>query len=326
MYGAAASWRRQWYARDASRTRRLQRPVVSVGNLRAGGSGKTPVVAWLAERLLAAGERPAILSRGYRRRHAPPGATVVSDGSRICADLASSGDEPLMLARRLPGVPVVVAAERYLAGALAERHLGATVHLLDDGFQHLQLARDVDLVLVDESDLVEAVLPAGRLREPLRNARQADALLITASDPERVAATLGAPRAFRVTRQLQPARVLVKGSGSSGSVTSAEPVLALAGIARPGRFFDDLAAQGLTIAARAIFPDHHAYTQRDVDRVLAQARGVGAMSVATTEKDAVRLDGFNWQGLEVTWFPLEARIESDDEFLSWLRERLASQR
>ncbi len=165
LYGAAASWRRRWYARDPGRQRHLSRPVVSVGNLCAGGSGKTPVVEQIARVLVDRGERPAILTRGYARRRALDGVTVVSDGSKILAGLETAGDEPLMLARALPGVPVLVAADRYLAGRLAERQLGATVHLLDDGFQHLALARDVDLLLVAEEDLTDRMLPAGRLRE-----------------------------------------------------------------------------------------------------------------------------------------------------------------
>src|SRR5205085_10887183 len=152
-YGAAAAWRRAWYTAEPRRRRRLDRPVISVGNLRVGGSGKTPIVAYIARLLSAAGERPAILTRGYARRVARDGVTIVSDGTRVVADLDSAGDEPLMLAQGLPAVPVLVGADRYLSGRLAERRLGATVHLLDDGFQHLELAREVDLLLVSEDDL-----------------------------------------------------------------------------------------------------------------------------------------------------------------------------
>jgi tetraacyldisaccharide 4'-kinase len=129
-YGAAAAWRRAWYARDPARQRWLARPVVSVGNLRVGGSGKTPVVEYIARLLLERGERPAILTRGYGRRIARDGVTVVSDGTRVLAELDEAGDEPLMLARALPGVIVLVGVDRYLSGRLAERRLGATVHLL----------------------------------------------------------------------------------------------------------------------------------------------------------------------------------------------------
>ena len=171
-YGAVVAWRRARYAHNPSRQRALNRPVISVGNLRVGGSGKTPAVDYIARLLLAAGERPAILTRGYARKRVQEGVTVVSDGARVLGDLAASGDEPLMLARGLPGVRVLVCADRYLAGVLAERRLDATVHMLDDGFQHLDLARDVDLLVVGEEDLDERPLPEGRLREPMDRGRR----------------------------------------------------------------------------------------------------------------------------------------------------------
>jgi tetraacyldisaccharide 4'-kinase len=183
LYGTAATWRRRWYAGHPSRRRRLERPVISVGNLNTGGSGKTPLVAHSAARLAARGERPAILSRGYARTSPTPGVTIVSDGAAVLASLEHSGDEPLMLARALPGVAVMVAANRYEAGRVAESTLGATVHVLDDGFQHLGLERDVDLLIAGAHDLSDRVLPAGRLREPLTAAAAADARLGDGSGP-----------------------------------------------------------------------------------------------------------------------------------------------
>src|SRR5262249_9539708 len=159
-YGAAAAWRRRYYASQPSRRRRLARPVVSVGNLRVGGSGKTPLVEYIARLLLQNGHRPAVLTRGYARRVVRDGVTVVSDGAAVLSNLDSAGDEPLMLARSLPGTAVLVGADRYLSGVLAERRLGVTVHLMDDGFQHLELARDVDLLLASEDDLADRPLPA----------------------------------------------------------------------------------------------------------------------------------------------------------------------
>src|SRR5262249_28741097 len=155
---------------------------VSVGNLRVGGSGKTPIVDYLARMLTESGERPAILTRGYARRVARDGVTIVPDGTHVVADLDTARHEPLMLARALPGVPLLGRADRYLSGTLAERRLGATVHLLDDGFQHLELAREVDLLLVSEDDLTDRPMPAGRLRERLDAASAADAALVTAGD------------------------------------------------------------------------------------------------------------------------------------------------
>ena len=167
LYGAVASRRRAWYVRSPDRQRRLRQPVISVGNLSVGGSGKTPVVAHLARMLQAFGERPAILSRGYGRRVQDDGVTVVSDGTQVRADFDHAGDEPLMLARALPGVPVVVASERHLAGRLAESQLGATVHLLDDGFQHVQLWRDINLLVKSKGSSITASGPLATAAIPL---------------------------------------------------------------------------------------------------------------------------------------------------------------
>ncbi|MGE5361104.1 MAG: tetraacyldisaccharide 4'-kinase, partial [Bacteroidales bacterium] len=175
LYAAVTTARRRRFDRHPERVRRLGQPVVSIGNIAVGGSGKTPAVAHIARLLLAAGERPAILTRGYRRRDRTEGVVVVSDGTRIRADVARAGDEPMMLARALAGVGVFVGADRYLSGLLAEGHFGATVHLLDDGFQHVQLARDVDIVLVRPGDFTDRVMPAGRLRESPSVLSRADA-------------------------------------------------------------------------------------------------------------------------------------------------------
>jgi tetraacyldisaccharide 4'-kinase len=326
LYGAAATWRRRWYARDPSRQRRLTRPVLSVGNLRVGGTGKTPVVGCLARLLAARGERPSILSRGYARQRQVEGVTVVSDGLAIRADLATSGDEPMLLARAHPDVPVLVSADRYLAGRLAEERFGVTVHLLDDGFQHLQLARDVDLLLVDEHDLSDRVLPAGRLREPVTNAAVADAVLVTGADAAgaaAVAARLGVARGWSIVRTLGEARAY--GHVSLTSPLSA-PVFAMAGIARPERFFDDLARRGVEVRGTRAFRDHHAFRQHDVDLVVSEARASGAASVVTTEKDGVRLTGLDLSALPFATVPLHVRIEPADEFADWILGRLAAAR
>jgi tetraacyldisaccharide 4'-kinase len=317
MYGTAATWRRRWYAGQASRVKRLARPVISVGNLRVGGSGKTPVVAHLAELLLANGERPSILSRGYKRARQTAGVTVVSDGVMVRADLAHAGDEPLMLARALPRVPVLVGADRYASGLHAERELGVTVHILDDGFQHVRLARDVDLLLVDEDDLRDRVLPAGRLREPLANASAADAALVTA-DPNRVAAVaaaLGIGTAFGVTRRLGGPRF---GDRSVGALAPRRPAFAFAGIAKPERFFRDLAAAGWPLTGTLTFDDHYAYSQSDFERLAGLARQGGAEVAVTTEKDAVRLEGLDTGTLPIVVAPLMVSVEPSDRFIEWL--------
>jgi tetraacyldisaccharide 4'-kinase len=324
VYGAAASWRRRWYARDPSRQRKLSHPVVSIGNLRVGGTGKTPTVAHVCEQLLANGERPAILTRGYGRTRPSDGVTIVSDGNRIVADLTTAGDEPLMLARLLPSVPVLVGNDRFACGQRAERDFGVTVHVLDDGFQHLTLARDVDLLLVDERDLDDRVLPTGRLREPLTNAAAAHALLVNAEDSgavEHMAQALHVPMAFHVRRAIHTPRCL----GQETRVrTQGDRVLAFAGIARPERFFSDLSASGRAAVETLTFADHYPFSQKDVDRIVERARAVGAALAVTTEKDAVRLEGLDFKGLAVQAIPLSVTIEPAVQFHRWLFDRLGS--
>jgi tetraacyldisaccharide 4'-kinase len=296
---------------------------VSVGNLSVGGSGKTPIVAHLARLLLEHGERPSILSRGYGRHRPQDGVTVVSDGAAVLAGIGSAGDEPLMLARGLPGVPVLVGASRYLSGRLAEERLGASVHLLDDGFQHLELRRDVDLLVIDERDLDDQLVPVGRLREPLTAAAKADAVLVNSVDDsaaERIGRILGLSTCFRVERRLGlPHRV------DGVSVPTTGRVLAAAGIARPERFFADLAAAGWNVVGTIRFPDHHRFTNRDLKRLTAAARAADAI-VMTTEKDAVRLAADDLGTLAVAAVPLTASIEPAPVFAAWLLGRLQAAR
>jgi tetraacyldisaccharide 4'-kinase len=323
-YGAAAAWRRAWYARDPLRQHRLARPVISVGNLRVGGSGKTPIVEHLARLLLQQGERPAVLSRGYGRRIGRDGVTVVSDATRVIAGLDEAGDEPLMLARALPGVPVLVGADRYLSGLLAERRLDATVHLLDDGFQHLELARDVDLLLLAEEDLLDQPMPAGRLREGLEAATAADAALITAgydTAAGRIGRAFGIAPVFRVTRTIGAPR-RVGGDRDSVVVPSNSRVFVVTGIARPDRFTSDILSVGWDICGAIEFRDHHRFTPRDIRRIATEAKATGAMIVLTTEKDAVRLAACDLGDLPIASVPLVVGVEPVDAFQRWLLDKI----
>jgi tetraacyldisaccharide 4'-kinase len=288
--------------------------VISVGNLSVGGSGKTPVVATLARLLLEMRERPAILSRGYARRTPVDGVVVVSDGERLLEPVERSGDEPQMLARALPRVPVLVCPDRHLAGRVAERQLACTVMLLDDGFQHLPLGRDVDVVILPASDLDDAVLPGGRLREPLDAACSADCLLVPGPDEDvaRVAAAFDRMPVFRLSNRYQSVRPL------DAAAPAGNRIVGLAGIARPERFFTALRELGYELARELRFPDHHWYTAKDLDRIRAVVRDTGADLVVTTEKDAARVERQpGWAVL-----PMTAVIEPADQFALWLRDRL----
>jgi len=296
-----------------------------------GGRGKTPLVAHLARLLLDAGERPAILSRGYGRRRAEDGVVVVSDGRHLLADLDRSGDEPLMLARAVPGAAVLVCDTRALAGALAERLFGATVHILDDGFQHLMLARDLDLVLVSPEDLNDRPAPFGRLRESAAALASADAVIVDEGDRgrgsgDRLRAEGGVPpampafslrRSLGQPRPLEPGRPWPSGTG---------PIVALAGIARPDRFARSLQDAGWQVAGEILFRDHHPYGPRNLARIAERVQEVGAVGVLTTDKDAVRL--LRWRPLPVriAAVPLDISVEPAVAFRSWLLDRVREAR
>jgi len=323
-YGAVVAWRRAAYVRDPSRRRKLSRPVISVGNLSVGGSGKTPVTEYIVRVLLATGERPAILTRGYARRIPQDGVTVVSNGSAVLADLDHAGDEPLMLSRALPGASVLVGADRYLSGVLAETKLGATVHVLDDGFQHFQLARDVDLLLASEEDLTDRPLPAGRLRERLAAAAVADAALVNAgydAAAERIGRALRIETVFRLSRTIAPPHAIA-GDRDAFVVPRNSRVFVVSGIARPERFAADVIAAGWDIAGSMTFRDHHPYSQHDVARIVNAARSAGSALVLTTEKDAVRLAPLDLGGAPFAALPLVVSVEPEDRFRAWLFERL----
>jgi tetraacyldisaccharide 4'-kinase len=294
--------------------------VISIGNIVAGGSGKTPVVAAVAAVLSRLGHHPAILSRGYGRSSRIADVVVVTDGTGPLVAVEESGDEPYMLAREIAGVPIVVAADRARAGRAAIDWFNITALILDDGFQHLQLERTLDLLVLSSADLVEKLLPSGLRREPLSAARAADAVLVygTADEANRIASQVAVPRSFFVTSRHGALRSL------QGAVPGPQiSVGAVAGIARPERFFDALRREGQHVVREFTFPDHHWFTAADLLEIERQATDAGAGAVVTTAKDGVRIERHR-DALLLPWaiLPLEVSIEPDAEFESWLRQRL----
>jgi tetraacyldisaccharide 4'-kinase len=273
LYGAAVGARNALYSRGVLPARRLEQPVISVGNLSVGGSGKTPFVLLLGELLKLRGIAFDVLSRGYGRR--TRGVAVVDPGGAS----RDFGDEPLLIARKLR-VPVIVGEERFAAGRLAEERFSSPIrlHLLDDGFQHRALARDFDIVLVTLEDAHDCLLPAGRLREPLSALARADAVVLTGGAPEDMF-PLDGKLVWRAHRTLAPCDL------------PAHPV-AFCGIARPRNFFVQLRNAGIDLAAEATFRDHHQYTEKDVRELMAMATRSEADGFVTTEKDAVNLGGY----------------------------------
>jgi tetraacyldisaccharide 4'-kinase len=271
IFGTGVRARNALYNRGIARARKLEGPVVSVGNLSVGGSGKTPFVLLLGELLKSRGIQFDILSRGYGRKKRG-GARVDPAGSSL-----DFGDEPLLLARRL-GVPVIVDEDRYEAGLLAERSFGPHLHLLDDAFQHRALARDFDIVLVTPEDARDRLLPGGRLREPLSSLSRADAVVLT-SGASLESFPVNGKLVWRVRR------------GISLENIPARPV-AFCGIARPQNFLLQLRTAGIEPVAQALYRDHHAYTERDIQDLLKLRQQSEAESFVTTEKDAINLGGY----------------------------------
>ena len=317
LYAAIARRRRERYAARPDLRQRLRHPVISIGNLAVGGRGKTPLVATVARMLLEMGERPAILSRGYRRARRTKEVVIVRDARQIRAGLDVSGDEPMMLARQLPGVAVLTCADRYRAGVLAETELGATVHVLDDGFQHLQLDRDIDLVIVREDVERPVTLPGGRLREPLDTIIAADAVLTEDEEVVVEAAGMDLPL-FRLRRSTPRDR------GIPAEAAAGQPVLAVAGIASPQRFFDDLTGAGWSVVQTMAFRDHHRYDAEDLVFIAETAAAAGAALVVTTEKDYVRLLPLEPWPLPVDFVPMELTPEPFGEFRAWIAAELVA--
>lgn len=268
IFGAVVGTRNALYERGLLPQQRLKGPVISVGNITVGGAGKTPFVIMLGELLKSRHIQFDVLSRGYGRKSR--GVRLVDpDGAP-----ADFGDEPLLIARKL-GVPVVVGERRYDAGIYADQHFGPQLHVLDDGFQHRQLAREYDIVLVTPRDAKDRLLPAGRLREPVSALRRADAVVLT-------------PGASREGLPLEGKLVLEVERGIAPDNIPPQP-LAFCGIARPDNFFAQLRGAGIDLAAEARFRDHHAYSSKDVAMLIELANAHRAGGFVTTDKDAINL-------------------------------------
>ncbi len=284
LYGAGLAVKRLMFRLGCLKRRRLPNPVISVGSVSAGGAGKTPAVMMLAGMLRRRDYAVTILTRGFGR------APRTVERVEPYGDAAWFGDEPVLMAQR-SGAPVFVGADRYSAGLLAEQNEAAgkiAVHLMDDGFQHRQLARDVDIVLLTQEDVEDTLLPAGNLREPLSALREADVIVVREEEAERLEKFITGLSRKKKLIAVWMIRRRLSLDGDAERSLSARP-LAFCGIARPKGFTDMLVAEGCCPVETVAFPDHHAYTDHDVARLLQEARQRGADGFVTTEKDAVKL-------------------------------------
>lgn len=328
MRARAAAYRRGWLA-----SKRLPAKVISVGNLTVGGTGKTPVVLHLARWLESRGRHVAILTRGYGRRETMP-LVVNGQGEATQYTTELMGDEPVLLTRHLPEATIGIGADRF---ALAQKILEMEsdrppeVFLLDDGFQHLRLARDLDLVLIDVTDPFgeDAVLPAGRLREPLGALRRAHIILLTR-------AANGVPREVEEkVRRANPGAALFRASTRLSGVFEAgthrpanlfvlkqTPALAFCGIGNPEAFWDDLRRTGFNLAATLAFPDHHRYRIEDFRHLIRQADSAGARALVTTEKDLINMTVVPPSLPPTFYCRMELVVENEPAFFAAVEEKL----
>jgi tetraacyldisaccharide 4'-kinase len=311
LYGAVTRTRLSLYRRGTFHTTRLDRPVISVGNMTVGGTGKTPLVEWISKAVAARGKKVCILTRGYGREN-PQRQVVVSDGETILATPAEAGDEPYLLATKLLGSAAVISnIDRISAARYAIENLASDCFVLDDGFQHLRVARDLNIVTIDATNPWGGgeLLPYGRLREPLSGLGRADCVVMTRCD-----------QAENLDRLREEIRDLISGRPVFESamrpvknLLPTGPVAAFCAVGNPQSFFTQLRESGYQLAMQKVFADHHSYTQQDVNHLIDEAAHAGANNLITTAKDAVKLRSLSFT---LPWhvFEIEIAVQNEDEF------------
>jgi tetraacyldisaccharide 4'-kinase len=323
LYELAVRLRVAAYETDYLKQRKLEATVISIGNLTLGGAGKTPMVAYIARYLKGEGHSVAVLTRGYKRDsrgrrvlNSPRGDSIAAPSYR------EFGDEPVMLARSLSDIPIIVDKDRFEAGRWVEKEHGAEVLVLDDGYQHLALARDLNILLIDATDPLGGfeMPPFGRLREPLYGIKRADAVIITRADrPFDQGQTQAIIKFYcgdkvplmyfysTITklRHLATAQVFDAADLYGWNVAVA------CGIGNPHAFAEDILQIGINIVGEHFFADHYSFNQEDLDRITRAAREAGADAIVTTEKDAVRLEGLIPGDIPI--YAAQLEIQGDDE-------------
>lgn len=322
LYELAVRLRVAAYETGYLKPAKLDATVISVGALTLGGVGKTPMVDYIARYLKSEGCSLAVLTRGYARESS--GMRVLNDPSNDVEAPGSYrefGDEPLMLARSLPDVPIIVNKNRFESGRWAEYRLGSEILVLDDGYQHLAIARDLNILLIDATDPLGGfeMPPFGRLREPLYGIKRADAIIITRADrPFDQGQTHAIIKYYRDKAPVMYfySTITRLRHLSTGEVYDVESfagwnVAVACGIGNPLAFAEDILQVGINIVSESFFADHHAFKQEDVDRITRSALDAGADAVVTTEKDAVRLEGLTHGDVPI--YAAQLEIQSDDE-------------
>ncbi len=335
LYGFMMTCRSNLYRMGIFKQHSLEVPVISVGNLVMGGTGKTPLVSYIARLLQQHGRKPAILSRGYKGS-ATGAINVVSNSSTILLDAAAAGDEPRLLAEKLPGVPVITGKKRFTAGRFAIDSQGADTLILDDGFQHISLKRDLDLVLFTTRKSAGSgrVLPGGELREPLSALKRADAFIFIGMDELQDINGHGFAGHLRklypekplFTGTYQPEAVLTRmHAGKNDTISQAEArkmlLYGFCGIARPESFRKTLESTGIKLSGFDAFADHQTYAADNIRILLHSAKSSGAAGLVTTEKDLVKLRHIFPPEYPLLALPVQLRL--DENFDRFLVSRLA---
>lgn len=308
--------------------------VVSIGNLTVGGTGKTPAACMLGQWAQGEGHRVAILSRGYGGKFKGK-VLEVTDGSRVKTGPEEAGDEPYLMARKLQGIPVVISRKRYRAGMYAHKKFQSNFFILDDGFQHLSLKRDLDLVLLDASSPFGngSLLPSGPLREPISELRRADALIITRSGPsgavdalmEDLKERFPDKPIFRSDHIPEKVVFPSRRKTYSSAFLNAKRIIAFAGIARPEFFAETLAELGAELVLFKTYRDHHPYHPREIQDLMTEKRRCNADLVVTTEKDWVRMEGFTPKYPELAYLTVRFRVLDEAEgFFRYVKAKLRS--
>lgn len=329
VYGLAVRARLACYGLGLLRTRRAGLCVISIGNITVGGTGKTPMTMMAGYALREAGHRVSIVSRGYGRR--TKGVALVPDGGTMEADAGTFGDEPVMMAARLAGVAVVVSSRRYEGSEYARKKLDAEIVLLDDGYQHVALERDLNILLIDAGERFGNghLLPRGILREPEKEIKRADVIVLTKMEASSMTAEFE-----EMLAGLNPGVEIFHASyhpSGLSDIISGEPVatevgrgvVAFSGIASPPSFETMIEEAGMKLVRHVTFPDHHRYSADDV-RFLSGLVGGGDLLV-TTGKDAVKVGAYDWSGVRVVSLGLEIRVRERARLIGLL-EAVAQKR
>jgi tetraacyldisaccharide 4'-kinase len=321
LYGVAMKARRALYQCGLFRVHEIGVPVISVGNLTTGGTGKTPLVVWICRELARNDRRVCILTRGYGRQH-PGSRVLVSNGSEIFSDARETGDEPLLLAEKLKGEAAVICdADRVAAARWATENLGTDLFILDDGFQHLRIARDYNIVAIDATNPWgnRRLLPAGNLRESPDQLARADCIVITRADDVVQTEALksevdrlskGQPVFLSRMRSARLRELSNLKEGAAGENPKSVRAAAFCGVGNPESFFAQLRRDGYTLCHTRVFPDHHYYTQEEINALVSQSSQCGAHALLTTAKDEVKLRSLKF---EMPCYVVDVAIEIENE-------------